>query len=541
MEETRKNRCGFIAAALCLALVLVLTRGFSLSHNLLGQPDEHVFYTSAEILLEDILGGERYEPVKPYPEGTYVFRLPFQAMARLLPLSADYGVNVAVWGRIASVFYYTLGALLGLWLVWDPLRGGRQGALIYSLAVCFGLFQIEQSRYGTFDPISFLVLMLLIVLCTLALRRGGKRYLTAAGFVTGAAAAGKYPLLYFVLLPLSVLLLQKRRGRARAQCLALMLGCALLGFVLFSPSVIRSPRFFLDTIAGGLTGYVVGGNPEGYSTVPESMFSVLLYHGFYSDLPLAGVFAVVALRRLPRMGGDDAERRFFSQVLPTVTLVFLAYNLLLTTFYLRTLFPYFCISLLYASAGLAGLCRNRGRRIAALALCLVMAARGTALLLLLGDREGEIRAAASLAERLEEGDGELVQMGNGFFAAALAARLPEGLRIVGTDRLYAGDYPELPPGTRLLTASQEHGMAKRCLFPPDKEAAKNMSFGWQRFKADNAPWLAAKLYPDWIYPLFGFWVHGSTATNYEFPTNWLYERPAADEDAAANTTLEQEN
>ena len=527
MEQTRVSKRFFILAALSLAILIAVTRGISLTHNMYGHPDEHVFYTSSELLMLDLLGEDTYEPVKAYPEGTYVFRLPFQLAARAVQLGANYDVSVAIWGRIASVFYYTLGALLGLWLVCDPLKGGRAGALIYVLTVGFGLFQIEQSRYGTFDPLSFFVLALVIVLCTLALRREKRGFLLGASFAVGVAAAGKYPLFYFVLLPLSVLLLQKARGRGLRRTLALMAGCALIGFLLFSPSVVRSPRFFYRTILGGLRGYVTTGNPEGYSTVLETAFSNVVYHGLYSELPLAGIFALLCVRHLSREGADTEERRFFTAALPAVTLVFLGYNLLMKAFFMRTVYPYYCISMLYAAAGLGQLCRKRAWRWAALALCLLMVIRASVLIALLGDHDREEQAVEELLQLAESsGEGELLVLGNNAFDGELCLRMPESAQIIYNVTLYEGDFPTLLPGMRILTASMEHGIAKTCLFPPNKEWIINIDAGWERFREENAPWLVAKLYPDWIYTLFGFWVHGSTATTYEFPTNWLYIRPA---------------
>ena len=527
MERTQTTKRFLLAASVCLVIVIVLTRGLSLTHNLFGHPDEHVFYTSTELLMLDLLGEDSYEPVKAYPEGTFVFRLPFQLLARAFPLDADYGVSVDIWGRVASVFYYTAGALLGLWLVCDPLKGGKAGGVIYVLAAGFGLFQIEQSRYGTFDPISFLLLTLLITLCVLALRREKTHFLLLSAFVVGIAAAGKYPLFYFMLVPLAVLLLQKPRGQRLAGTLAGMACCALLGFLLFSPSVVRSPRFFLSAILGGVDGYLVGGNPEGYSTVPESLVSVLIYHGFYSDLPLAGLFALSCTRALAKDGTVSAERRFLSRMLPVILMVFLCYNLLLTTFFLRTLFPWFCLSMLYACAGLGRLCRSRGWRIAALALCLVMTARGAALVAML-DTGREARAVLEMRQAVEQTGGDPALLSSFFFDYDLKRSLPDSLRTVEIMQLYEGNFPTLEPGEQILTGSMEHGLAKRCLFPPNKEWTANITAGWTQFKEENARWLVARLYPNWIYPAFGFWVHGSTATDYEFPTNWLYVRPAGE-------------
>ena len=524
MEKTDVTRAAFWRMALCMVLLIALTRGIALDHHLLSHPDEPVFYASTELLMEGVLYGDPYTPIKPYPEGTYVFRLPFQLLAQVLPLDANYEASVCLWGRVASVMYYTAGALLGLWLVTDPLRGGRKGAWIYVFAVCFGLFQIEQSRYGTFDPISFMVLMLLIVLCVKALRKERPWHLPAAAFLVGIAAAGKYPLAYFSLLPLSVLFLKKTRERLLLKKLALMLLGGSLGFLLFSPSVLISPRFFLQTILGGVQGYMVGGNPEGYSTVAESAFSVLAYHNLYSDLPLAGLFALQCVLGFNREEEHTPERLFFARALPVITLVFLGYNLLLTTFFLRTLFPFFFLSLPYAAAGLGQLCKREPWRVLAAVLCLAMTVRGCVLVAMMKDREDRW-ASETLIEEIERLGGTYDGLGDFFFTPEIYYKIAPS-KIVTCQELYKGNFPELSPGTPMLTASLQHGMAKTCIFPPDKEMAANISGGWAAFREENAPWLVARLYPEWMYQLFGFWVHGSTATNYEFHSDWLYYKPS---------------
>ena len=526
--ESREKRGQFFRAALCLVMVIVVTRGVSLTHNFLNTPDEHVFTFSTETLLDSLLSGEQYEPYKPYPEGTYVFRLPFQLLARHVALTEDYSVNVRIWGRIASVFYYTLGALLGLWLVQDPLRGGRAGMRIYVPAIGFGLFQIEQSRYGTFDPVSFPLVMLIIASTVCWLRKGRLPWLLGAAFCAGAAAAGKYPLAYFFLLPAAALFLRGDLRRKRLPVLAAMALCLLGGFLLFSPSVVLNPGFLALTIKKELLGYAVNGNPEGYSTPPESALSTLLYHLLYADLPLAPLWAAAYVGRTCKGGETDAERRFCFRTVPAVSLGFLAYNLFVKTFFFRTLFPWFCVSLLYASAGLAAFCRDKKRRAAAVLLCVLMIGRGALLLSLLGDRDGGQTAAASLAESVSGCEiDEVVAMGGYFQQAAFSGGLPMPTKTIGIDKLYEGQFPALEPGTLLVTDSIEGGWVKPYVFPIRDGRVRNMLEGWERFKTENADCLRAKLYPDWIYPAFGYRLHGSTATNYEFPANWLYYRPMA--------------
>jgi hypothetical protein len=43
--------------------------------------------------------------------------------------------------------------------------------------------------------------------------------------------------------------------------------------------------------------------------------------------------------------------------------------------------------------------------------------------------------------------------------------------------------------------------------------------------ADNAEYYIGSIYPDYYYWLFGWWVHGSTATSFEFPSVYVYYRP----------------
>ena len=514
----------FIIITVCMLAGILLTRGYGIKHNFMGQPDEHVFYGSTEILMYDILYGDEYEPLKPYPEGTYVFRLPFHLLAQSVQLEEDYTYNVRLFGRISSVFYYSLGCVFGLWLVVSVLGGGKAGAVIYALTSVFSLFQIEISRYGTFDPLSHLVLMMAIFFITKYIRSLKIAFMLAAAFCIGVAAAGKYSLAYFILLPLAVLVLQPGSVKYKLRQLCLIGIAVFAGFVLFSPSVIKNPRFFIDTVFGGMEGYIVGGNPEGYSTIPESFFSALVYQLFYSDLPLCTVFVVICVLHLFRNGEATLERKFFSIVLPVVVGVFLFYNCLLTTFFLRTLFPYYCLCSCYAAAGLGRMCNGRKMRLAAIILCMLMVLRSAYFVSVLGDTQAARRSAENLQQQFaDEPVKEVLWLGRFFIAPELdeAFSAYEQQR-VSLDQLMNGDFPEIQPGQLVLTDSMEHGWAKYCLFAPNKDEMINLLSGWERFKEDNSEYYVGSLYPDYYYWLFGYWVHGSTATNYEFPNSYLY-------------------
>ena len=531
-----------LLVALCMLLGIFVGRGWGIKHNFMAHPDEGVFYDSTQELMNGIIYGwdYDYEPVKPYPEGTYIFRLPFHLAAQYISLEESYVQNVCLFGRIASVFYYSIGAVLGLWLVIEALGGGRAGAVIYALTVVFSLFQIEISRYGTFDPISFFVLMLTIVLCCKYMRGSGVGYLMAACFTLGVAAAGKYPLAYFFLLPLLILMLEKkdRRERERETCarkkkiclLFGMLVLMLIGFLMFSPRTVRHPSFFLHTCMKETDGYMLGGNPEGFSTVPESMFSALVYQLFYSDLPLATVFAVVCAVFIGQGKEESVEKKFFSIILPVVLLGFLIYNCCLTTFFLRTLFPFYSICVVYAAAGLGRLCTKRGMRIAAVILCAFMCLRGAFFLHLLSDNKYGIERVAQLHSAVEgQKIDEVVWLGNFFNPCAEFREEFAGFdqKKVEMDTLLFEQFPQIEPGQLVVTEPLEHGWAKYCIFPPNKEVIKNITSQWETYKAENAQYYIGKFYPESYYYLFGWWVHGSTATTYEFPSCYVYYMPPA--------------
>ena len=475
----------------------------------------------------DILYGEEYEPLKPYPEGTYIFRLPFHLLAQGAVLEDDYADNVRLWGRISSVFYFAIGSIFGLWLVLKVFEGGKAGGVIYMLTTCFSMFQIELSRYGTFDPISYFVLMLTLFLLAQYIRKDKKAYFLAAGFCIAVAAAGKYSLAYFFVLPISLLFLQKKSKKEALSLLFLMAVFAILGFLLFSPSIIRNPRFFINTIFGGISGYVVGGNPEGYSTFPESLFSVIVYQLFYSDLPLSTIFMVFGAVHIFRLGKSSVESKFFGFVLPLCVLVFLIYNCLLTTFFLRTLFPYYFIAALYAAAGLGQLCKNKKICVMAVLLCALMLIRSSYYISVMADYTAAEKRAEAFRNSAEATNvSEILYLGEYFPARELKAAFNDyNTNTLNLDTLLEGKFPDLQSGQLIITDSLEHGWAKRCVFPPKNQKTINITQGWENFKADNQQYFVGTLFPQHYYWLFGYWVHGSTGTNYEFPNCYLYYKP----------------
>ena len=111
MEKSRKQ---FIGIVLIMVFMIALTRGLTISHNMELHGDEHVFFTAAQSLKGYISGSSPvYEEVKEYPEGAIVLQVPFHILTAIINRLAGADISPRLSGRIAAVFYFTVGAVLG--------------------------------------------------------------------------------------------------------------------------------------------------------------------------------------------------------------------------------------------------------------------------------------------------------------------------------------------------------------------------------------------------------------------------------------------
>ena len=133
MAQSKKN---FRIIVLVTVLLILLTRGLTISHNMELHPDEHVFFNAAQSLKGYLSGSSPiYEEVKTYPEGAIVYQLPFHILTALLNRIFDAGISPQLSGRIAAVFYFTVGAVLGLVLIYRFFSKKLIYSIIYSLTV----------------------------------------------------------------------------------------------------------------------------------------------------------------------------------------------------------------------------------------------------------------------------------------------------------------------------------------------------------------------------------------------------------------------
>lgn len=515
---------------LAMLLAVCVSRGVSIGHEATLHPDERYFFQSSVSLKDKLLDFDStYKAAKVYPEGAFVFQVPFHLLEQLLCSLTGQPENARLWGRIASVFYFSLGCVLGA-LVLYRYFGKKPGMVaLYAVIMTFSLFHIEQSRYGTGDAISFFLLTAAVFASALFLEKDKKWFLFLSGFAVGALAAVKYPQLFFLLYPVGALALYRRARNARLRhtlCLAAGLFAATAtGFLLFSPSALVNPGYIPEAISRELSSYMVSGNRAEVGSPLEHLVSLLVYQLFYSDLPLSLPIAAYAVFRLlaQAKSSRSSAELFFAAFIPAGMLIFFIYNLFITTVFFRTYYPYFCLCALYTSWGLYQLMSKKLMRAAALSLCVLMVGRGVFFIAVLSESSrGDVLLETLTQHEAWEDRKATVTLGNIYHSGGVS--IPGPTRNVPMDALYAGAFPELQPGEFLVTAPLDYCFAEDYLFPITHGLVRTLIDGWQDFKAANRPYYIGQPYPDAYYLLFGYWLHGSSGTMFELPTNYVYYR-----------------
>ena len=119
MKKKAENRKAAIGLVLMMILLIAVSRGITLTHNMELHPDENVFVRAAVSLKDKIMGLEDvYVEAKEYPEGAYIFQLPFHIAAQIIKQMGGRPISGFVIGRIASVTYFSLASVLGFFLLY---------------------------------------------------------------------------------------------------------------------------------------------------------------------------------------------------------------------------------------------------------------------------------------------------------------------------------------------------------------------------------------------------------------------------------------
>lgn len=532
--ENKISRRWLLAAMAVVVLVIALTRGLSLTYNMDIHPDENKFFDASSSLLESWLYGTEYVEEKPYPEGAYLFHLPFQAIRMVVTAVTGPEQSARLWGRIASVFYFTLATVLGMDLVARFLGKSKTAVVLYGATMCFSLFFLEQSRYGTGDMISLFLLMLILqLLAKWCARPKGSTVLWAC-FWCGVLGAVKYPQLFFLVMPVSAWYFTTAGGwREKRKTLLWMGLVCFAGFLLFSPKAIFDWAYFYRVIRREMGAYVTGSVGGG---VHNTFAQILSYHLLFSDFPLAPVFLAAgigaALKKHPMakvrqyLHPGNREEFLFQCVLPLTIFLFFAYNLFVTVLALRTLTPYFGLCALYVP-GLAASFgkRSRFRTACCCLLTAVLIGRGICMTVLLSRDvyHNQFAAVAQETIRQQEGEGRLMVFRYNYvthkevFGDAEVTKLD-----IKEFQEYNGGSYALQSGDIVIVGSLEYSSALPYpLWVFDSRSNANYD-AWKAFQAENQEYLVTVATPQWPYYLLGACVKGGSLANFTYPCNYLY-------------------
>ena len=508
-----------LVTVLFMLALIGITRLLTLKHGMVLHPDEWVFFSSASSLFK----GSSYQVYKTYPEGAFLLQMPFQMVRQFALQLIHYGGDLQksgahLMGRISSVVYYSLGAVLGCTFLYQTQKKTLP-VVLFAITMVFSLFQIEQSRYGTGEaPSSFLVMAALNLL-VLYLRKNRLFLLFLAALLSGILGAVKYPQLYFVLLPLCAAVLNRRPSKTSLFITipAVLVGCAL-GFVCCSPSI-GQPGFLNGILSREMDAYVANPNLWTVGTPLGHLVNLLIYHLLYADVPLAPIFALIGIIPLFRQRDQDGTAKFL-RVIPFVFLGFFMYNLFVPTLFFRTYYIYFCVCIFYTCMGLSALVKRKRWKPLVLALLCVMVLRGGFLIGLLSQPQKDVseplRSNANWKDRAA-----VTVLGNAF----LYGEIPGDVNKVDVSNAFITQTPSLSTGEFCVTGPYQFGLARTMRFLIHDADVQRLTDGWNSFRDQNAPYLFEKLYPDGYYALFGYWLEGSTGTPYEFPSAYFYYKP----------------
>ena len=538
MLKQNNQKRSFLLIVICSIALILITRLPTLSHNLYLHPDEHVFYLGANSLLTSILHpGIPFEECMEYPEGSYYFYAAFQLLGKVFCTLTGQEMDLQLWGRIASVFYYIAAVLLGMRLVARYLGRNTVSLVLYALTMCFSLFFMEFSRYGTGDMISLMLLMLLLNLTAQALTAcKSVSWWTTAFFVSGILGAVKYPLLLFMFVPLTAFLSQPGSRHHRFRHLVLFLFACICGLLLFSPKAMLDPAYFLRVISREGTSYTaerISHEPGGWL---NHLLCMVIYSLFYSDIPL--LFPLILALFLCRCMGffksakagtaSDPTDLLFCVILPAAALIFLGYNVFVYLQFFRTYTPFYGIVTLYAAVAAGNLFSRKGLwRTVIVLLSGFMILRGCWLAYAMSDQERDLEKFSRQIESAVGSSWSETYV-TCDFATYPAVILESGIPVESSYDLQPvldqnGGQLLIQPGQLVLTGARAYHHGQKYLLPVDEQAEANIS-QWHDFMAANQDYKIAQCYPDYYYYLFGGWVRGGTLSQYEFPVNYVYYR-----------------
>ena len=529
MEKSGKQ---FIGIVLIMVFMIALTRGLTISHNMELHGDEHVFFTAAQSLKGYISGSSPvYEEVKEYPEGAIVLQVPFHILTAIINRLAGADISPRLSGRIAAVFYFTVGAVLGCVVFRRFFSKKSLPLAVYAAAAVFSLIHIEQSRYGTGDAISFALLMAVIFLTASALTAEKHAFLRllSAFFLCGTLSAVKYPLIYFSVIPIygCVMLLRRiQRGSKKVAVIATAIVLVYLGFAVVSPKAAFHPSYIIRASTRELGAYLSTGISR-LTLLWINFMCVTTYSMLYSGLPLMPVFFVLSARRAWKQSTAEPVELLFGRVLPVVIAVFFAYNLSASFLAMRSFYPFFFLTDLYAAAYIGSWLESVGaKRLIAGVLMLIMSVRGIWLIAALTDNSDSKRMVQLINSAVDENwQKTTILSGYAVFPDNILTYPSISVINISDSRFSNAETAQLEKGELFIAGARRFALHSfqvnftRKDFTSDSDAS-----AWTLFSATNSEHLIGTPYPQYYYYLFGYWICGTTGTVLEFPTCQVYYR-----------------
>lgn len=527
-----QSKRSFRIIVLVTVLLILLTRGLTISHNMELHCDEHVFFEAAQGLKGYLFGSAPfYEEVKEYPEGAIVYQLPIHVLTAIINRIFDAGISPRLSGRIAAVFYFTLGAVLGLVLIYRFFSKKPVHLILYSLILVFSLVHETQSRYGTADAITFFLIMAVIVLTAQGLNSSKKRllYITAAFLFEGTLSATKYPLLFFVFIPIygMAVLMKGLNPVKKALYTIIALLALLLGFAMCSPKAALDPMYIIRASTREVGAYM--GSNE-LSNIWDRFKAIALYSMLYSDFPFAPIFFVIAVRKIYLSHNhSDSVQGLLCTVVPLLTGIFFIYNIFVQLLVVRTFYPFFCLSDLYIAI-VAGdwILSGKWKKASILVLASVLIFRGVYFIYLLSEKNDSYRLATLISSYVDENWNKTTVLSGPIILPAGYDDYPN-FEVISSRSERFSDHTaiKLSEGELFIAGARE---LEYTVFPhyytslPTKYYIYEDTINCMAFLDANMEYYTGSLYPDHIYYLFGYWLMGTNGC-YEFPDVNIFYRP----------------
>ena len=263
-----ENKHYFAFAVLLIVFLNIATKLPGLTYNMSLHPDEGVFYKAASSMADSILVPDaEYKEQKEYPEGAYIFQLPFHIAGKVIEKVFGIDYNAQVCGRISSLAYFVLAVVIGMNILFRYLGQSLISTVVYGITMTFSLFFIEHSRYGVGDMVSLFLLLSIIYLTAKAFSPGSKHsagfrngYYYAACAAGGAMGAVKYPQLLFVLIPICCVWYYSRKtNTAVMKKIVLSVLVTMISLLAFSPKALLDWGYFGRVINREFAAYVTDG------------------------------------------------------------------------------------------------------------------------------------------------------------------------------------------------------------------------------------------------------------------------------------------